>query len=108
MVALSVKPPSAPVRACPTCCGAPALAVQRVTVELAIGWPPPRTLPSSASAVTAPATQANMLLARTAVTKLVLCLAIIDHLPDLRSLPNAQKVPFVLGDAIGPWATTRL
>ncbi len=44
------KCPSASVRACAICCGAPEPAAQSVTVELATGCPPPRTCPSSESA----------------------------------------------------------
>jgi len=42
---LSVKRPSAPLFVCASCFGAPALAAHRVTVELAIGMPPPSTWP---------------------------------------------------------------
>src|SRR5262245_6252704 len=38
--------PSAPVRAWPNCRGLPALAANSVTVELAIGAPPPSTWPA--------------------------------------------------------------
>src|SRR5215475_1361226 len=38
--------PSAPVRAWLSCCGLPALAANSVTVELAIGAPPPSTWPA--------------------------------------------------------------
>src|SRR5262245_9371545 len=38
--------PSAPVRAWPSRCGLPALAANSVTVELAIGAPPPSTRPA--------------------------------------------------------------
>src|SRR6266436_4551386 len=49
-VALSANRPSLPVRACASCLGAPALAAHKVTVELAIGAPPPRTWPLRLSA----------------------------------------------------------
>src|SRR5262245_38589701 len=45
-VALIENRPSALVRAWPTCWGLPALAVNSVTVELAIGAPPPSTWPA--------------------------------------------------------------
>src|SRR5262249_54234988 len=44
--ALIENRPSAPVRAWPNCCGLPALAANSVTVELAIGAPPPSTWPA--------------------------------------------------------------
>src|SRR5262245_66566322 len=44
-VAAIVKRPSAPVRARPSCAGAPAVAAHSVTVEFAIGSPPLRTWP---------------------------------------------------------------
>src|SRR5262249_2516218 len=44
--ALIENRPSAPVRAWPNCCGLPALAAKSVTVELAIGAPPPSTWPA--------------------------------------------------------------
>src|SRR4051794_15507814 len=49
-VALSVKLPSAPVRACPSCVGAPAPAAHKVTIELLIGCLPPRTCPLRSAA----------------------------------------------------------
>src|SRR5262249_26952951 len=48
--AASVKRPLAPVRARPSCAGAPALAAQSVTVALAIGAPAPSTTPLRRSA----------------------------------------------------------
>ena len=48
--ALSAKRPSAPVRACANCFGAPELAAHRVTIESAIGAPAPRTCPSMLTA----------------------------------------------------------
>src|SRR5215813_12295819 len=44
--ALIENRPSAPVRARPNCRGLPALAANSVTVELAIGAPPPSTWPA--------------------------------------------------------------
>ena len=50
---LSAKRPSAPVRACASSFGAPALAAHSVTIELAIGAPPPSTRPFILSAAKA-------------------------------------------------------
>src|SRR5215470_13613745 len=48
--ALIENRPSESVRACPNCCGSPALAAKRVTVELAIAAPPPSTRPAISAA----------------------------------------------------------
>src|SRR5215470_15424215 len=51
--AVREKRPSAPVRAWPSCFGAPAFADHKVTVEPAIGAPAPRTRPLMVSAASA-------------------------------------------------------
>src|SRR5215472_10824348 len=48
--ALIENRPSGPVRAWSNCRGLPALAAKSVTVELAIGAPPPRTWPAMVAA----------------------------------------------------------
>src|SRR5215475_14471189 len=116
--ALIENRPSAPVPAWPNCCGLPALAANSVTVELAIGAPPPRTWPVMFAAVAVvqntALTSARIAAAHIRFRFAVYDPAVIDHAhggspldcghfawtrstPSSRTLPRDWSYPGVMG-----------
>src|SRR5262245_27206331 len=77
--------PSAPVRAWPNCFGVPTLAAKNVTVELAIGAPPPSTWPAMFAAA-----------------------AVVQHTALTRTRIAAANIAFASRPTIQPLSITRI